>query len=95
MNLTHDAGHRETRPAEHPGAADPVADTLDRWTLGPVKRCHEPTCLAPNYGKSPGHHAGPTHRPVASAIDQAVPLSVLAIRLAAAFRSGRAVADAD
>jgi hypothetical protein len=54
MNLTHDAGHREPRPAEHPGAGNPVADTLDRWTLGPVKRCHEPTCLAPNYGKSPG-----------------------------------------
>jgi hypothetical protein len=36
-------GHRQTRTAEHPGAADPVGDDLDRWTLGPVKRCHEPT----------------------------------------------------
>ncbi len=51
LEVLDDGGHRQTRTAEHSGAADPVGDALDRWTLGPVKRCHGSELLPPDYGE--------------------------------------------
>src|SRR6516162_7489756 len=52
LEILNDCGDGQAGTPEHPCATNPIGDALDRRTLGPVKRSHEPPSYTPAYGKS-------------------------------------------